>query len=294
MKHTLIRTVEEASEETFAGCGHGPVPAARRDRGAPPIYVDGVAIAESAIAAEAQNHAAGSGAEARAAAARALVVRHLLLRRAHELGLKPQPLADGHGREETPDEALIRQLLALEAPGEEPSEAECRRVYEASSARFSAPEIYEASHILLEAERPGASAWVSAHQRALELIEKLRLGADFAELARAYSACPTAAEGGALGQLTRGDLAAEFERPLLGLEPGAVAGAPIRTRHGWHVVRLDRHAPSRVLPFQTVAAAIAASLRERSAIAASARYVEKLAAAASIEGLSLMAGGAGR
>ena len=50
-------------------------------------------------------------------AARALVIRHLLLRRAGELGLQPQPLIDGQGREETADEALIRQVLAAEAPG---------------------------------------------------------------------------------------------------------------------------------------------------------------------------------
>jgi peptidyl-prolyl cis-trans isomerase C len=89
MKHTLIRTLPEAGSEAFAGCGHAPMPAARRASGAPPIYVDGVHIAESDIAAEAQNHAASSGAEARAAAARALVIRHLLLRRALELKLEP-------------------------------------------------------------------------------------------------------------------------------------------------------------------------------------------------------------
>lgn len=287
MKHSLIRTVPEAPQEAFAGCGHGPAPAARRAVGAPPIYVDGVHIAESAIAAEAQHHVANSGAEARAAAARALVIRHLLLRRARELNLEPEPLLDGEGREETADEALIRQVLAIEAPGEEPSEIECRRVYDTSKQRFSAPEIFEASHILIEFDGPGASGWVAAHQRAKKLIGQLLAGADFAQLARAHSACPTSSEGGALGQLTRGDVTPDFERALLSLRPGLVVAAPVRSRHGWHVVRLDRYAPPQVLPFDAVRDAIAASLRARSAVAMSARYVERLASGVCIEGLSL-------
>lgn len=291
MKHTLIRTVPEAAPEAFSGCGHAPTPAARRAIGAPPIYVDGVHIAESDIATEAQNHTATSGAEARAAAARALVIRHLLLRRALELKLEPDRQTDGQGREQTPEESLIRQVLALEAPGEEPSEAECRRVYEASRERFSAPELFEASHILIASETPDALAWADAQQRALALIEQIQAGADFGQLARAHSACPTGAEGGAIGQLTSGDLAPDFERALLALAPGSIAPEPVKTRHGWHVVRLDRYAPPRLAPFDAARSAIAASLRARSAVAASARYVQKLAAAASIEGLSLTSTG---
>lgn len=291
MKHTLIRTVtDEAPQEAFSGCGHGPAPAARREKGAAPIFVDGVLIPEAAIAAEAQNHSARSAAEARAAAARALVIRHLLMRRAEVLELQPQTERDERGREETTEEALVRQVLQCEAPGDEPTEAECRRVYESSKAKFAAPEVFEASHILFEPSAPGAEAWVEAHQRACAAIARLQGGADFAACARAHSACSSAAEGGTLGQFVRGDLAPSIEDALAQLTPGCLAPAPIRTRHGWHVVRLDRHAPARVLPFEAVEEHIRASLRARSAIAASARYVERLAANAQIEGLSLGAG----
>lgn len=288
MKHTLIQSVAEtAPQEAFSGCGHGPAPVARREKGAPPIYVDGVLIPEAEIAAEAQNHGAASAAEARAAAARALVIRHLLLRRAEALNLKPESECDDRGREETPEEALVRQVLQCEAPGDEPTEAECRRVYETSKAKFAAPEIFEASHILFEPSASGAEAWVEAHRRAHAAIVELEAGADFGKCARAHSACSSAAEGGALGQFVRGDLAPSIEDALAGLKPGHLAPAPIRTRHGWHVVRLDRHAPARVLAFEAVAEHIHASLHARSAIAASARYVERLAANLLIEGLSL-------
>lgn len=291
MKHTLINAAPAATEgEAFSGCGHGPIPAARRGPNATPVFVNGVSIPETAIASEAQNHRAPSGAEARAAAARALVIRELLLQRAGELGLEPAPERDEKGREETPDEALIRQVLEREAPAAEPTTEECRRVYDVSLARFTSPEVFEASHILFAPEQPGAAAWVAAHGRAVEAIMALRDGADFAEFAAEFSACPTGQEGGALGQLRGGDLAPEFEEALLQLQPGGIGGVPVRTRYGWHVIRLDRRTPARTLPFEAVEHLIRASLRSRAQVAASTRYISRLAAEAEIEGLDLTLG----
>jgi peptidyl-prolyl cis-trans isomerase C len=291
MKHTLIRTIPDTPQEAaFSGCGHGPIPAARRAANAPPVFVNGVEIAESAIALEAQNHSAASGPEARAAAARALVIRELLLQRARALGLTPAPQCDAQGREETAEEALVRAVLEREAPAQEPTDAECRRVYAAAPERFMAPELYAASHILFAPEASGAGPWVAAHQSAVRAIEAISHGGDFAELARALSACPTAGQGGSLGQLRRGDLSPEIERALLGLRGGEVKSTPVRTRHGWHVVRLDRHAPAHLLPFETVAPMIRETLRGRAWAAASAQYVAALAAEADIEGLALTFG----
>lgn len=283
MKHTLIQTVAE-EPQAFSGCSHGPAPARRRAANAPPIFVNGVEIPEAEIAREAQNHSAASGAEARAAAANALIIRALLLERARALHLSPAAHVDGQGREEAPEEALVRAVLEAEVQPADPSEAECRRYHEAARVRFTAPELYEASHILFEGDE--------AEQRARAAIAELHAGAGFADLARARSACPTAVQGGSLGQLSRGDLAAEVEDALMALETGAVGADPVKTRHGWHVVRLDRRIPARTAPFEVVEGAIRKTLQERAWNAAAARYVERLARAASIEGavLSLGAG----
>lgn len=288
MKHTLIRTVPEKAEpEAFSGCSHGPAPAARRAANAPPIFINGVEIAETAIALEAKNHSAVSGQEARAAAARALAIRELLLQRARELALAPEPICDDKGREETPEEALVRRVLELEAAPPEPTDAECQRIYAATPEKFLSPEIYEASHILFRFDGEGAAAWTAAHRAAVEAIEALKTGADFAALARAHSACPTAQEGGRLGQLSRGDLSQEMERALLELSPGQFGRAPVRTRFGWHVIRLDRHAPAQPLPFEIVAPRIKEKLRARVWPTAAAKYVEDLARQADIEGITL-------
>jgi peptidyl-prolyl cis-trans isomerase C len=291
MKHNLISTVADGGQaDAFSGCSHGPAPAARRAATAPPIFVNGVAIAETAIAQEAQNHDAASGPEARAAAARALVIRELLLQRARALKLTPAPERDAAGREETAEEALVRRVLAVEAPAPAPTEAECRRFYAAARARFTAPELYEASHILFAPEGETSAAWAIAHEHAVRTIAAIAAGGDFATLAHTHSACPTAAQGGALGQLQAGDLAPEIEEVLFALAAGSVCTAPVRTRHGWHVIRLDRRANAKPPSFEAVALEIRESLRERAWVAASARYVAELAGAAKIEGLSLSLG----
>lgn len=278
MKHTLIRTTPD-EPEAFAGCSRAPAPPARRAAGAAPVFVNGVAIPESAIAQEAQNHSAASGAVARAAAAHALVVRELLLQRARALDLTAVQSVDSDGREETDEEALVRQVLALEAPPVQPSEAECRRVYAAWRAKISEVVAFEASHILFAAESSAEAA-----------IEALAGGADFAALARCASLCPSGELGGSLGALRQGDLAPEIESVLLALPNGCVAPAPVRTRHGWHVVRLDRVMPAAPPSFEAVSEPIRASLLARAALAAAARYVARLAASADIEGVTIAAG----
>ncbi|MEQ1618114.1 MAG: peptidylprolyl isomerase [Terricaulis sp.] len=289
MKHTLIQTAQK-EPEAFSGCNHEPVPAARRPANAPPVFVNGIAIPEAAIAQEAQNHDAASGSEARAAAARALVIRELLLLRARSLALQPTPARDVHGREETDEEALVRQVLELEITPAEPSEAECRRVYNAASSGFVVPELYEASHILFAPEQDGVAAWVAAHGRAAAAIEAIEAGESFPEWARACSACPTAEQGGSLGQLQRGDLADDLERALMDLSPGRIGAKPVRTRHGWHVIRLDHRSAAKALSFESVADFIKGSLRARAWAASAARYVAALAASAQIEGLALSFG----
>ncbi len=131
---------------------------------------------------------------------------------------------------------------------------------------------------------------MAAHGTAIGLRKDLARSVDFAKLAQLHSDCPTGADGGTLGQLALGDLAPEMERVLLALQEGEIAAAPVRTRHGWHIMRLDRHAPARVLPFETVEPVIRARLLERAMVSAAARYVAELAEHAEIEGLSLKLG----
>ncbi len=251
------------------------------------VVVEGVEIPEFLIAEEAQHHPSSNPLEARTAAGKALAVRALLLHRADELGLVAQPLTDEDGREETVEEALIRATLDAEVEIDPPGDAECRRVYDAQRARFSTPVLTEAAHILIEPQTDDAEGWDHARRTAQATLDQLiARPALFAELAKSVSACPSGEVGGSLGQLSPGDVVGEVERALAGLKPGEILANPVRSRFGWHVLKLERRIEGRVLPFEYVEEKIRLHLESRAWAAAATRYVSELADRARAQGVA--------
>lgn len=81
---------------------------------------------------------------------------------------------------------------------------------------------------------------VPTPELANEVMAKWQQGADFTELARLYSQCPTAGQGGLLGEFGPGHMAPELDPVFLGGEIGGVYG-PVATAHGYHIIEvLDR------------------------------------------------------
>ena len=252
------------------------------------VSVNGVIIDHDAISREAQNHPAPMPLAAWTAAARALVVRELLLQEARRCGLDAAPATDGAGRRETEEEALVRALLDDQVATPVPDEAVCRRYYDNNRARFCSADIYEAAHILITARRDQPETFAAARERVLALLSRLEAEPQqFADLARAHSDCPSAAIGGNLGQFTAGATTPEFEKALLTLKPGEMTAAPVETRYGFHIIRLDRHIAGRVLPFEAVADRVAGYLLERSRRLGLAQYVARLASKADVVGVDL-------
>lgn len=98
---------------------------------------------------------------------------------------------------------------------------------------------YHARHILFAPSPPGGeAAWDAARARAEEVWTKVRAGEDFAGLARQHSEDSTAGDGGDLGALKQGELAADLEGQILRLRPGD-ASAPYRSRLGFHIFKLE-------------------------------------------------------
>lgn len=271
------------------GCGGAPV------RRAPPpsfsqVRVNGVEIAPEAIAREIQHHPAPDPETAWKEAARALAVRELLLQEAQRLGIDVEVQPDEAGRLETEADAVITALLEEEVTPAVPDEEECRRFYEAQSGRFRTPDLFEAAHILIEPENGSSEAWAEAEAQARAIIAEI--GDDpaaFAEAARELSACPSAHQGGSLGQVRRGDLLPEVQNVIETLEEGRTCCEPVRSRYGWHVIRLARKIEGHVLPFEVVKGKIAEMLEARSWSIAAARYVAGLAERAEVEGIAIEA-----
>jgi peptidyl-prolyl cis-trans isomerase C len=251
------------------------------------VSVNGVVINHDLIARETQNHPASTPVLAWTTATRALVVRELLLQEARRIGVGAEPLVDDLGRRETEAEALVRALVETEVRTPVPDWASCRRYYDANAARFRCEDLYACAHILIAARRADGDAFAAARQRAEKVLAHLRQHpGDFAELASSHSACPSGAVGGNLGQVTPGTTTPEFAAALQRLTPGELSPI-VESRYGLHIIRLDRHLPGRLLPFELVHAKIEAYLAERSQRIAAAQYVALLASRAQVIGIDL-------
>ena len=253
-----------------------------------PVSVNGVAIPHDAIAREVQHHTASKTIEAWQSAARALVIRELLLQQARQLGIEPAPCSDGSGRRETEEEALVRTLIEQEVTTPEPDEAACRHYFEQNRRRFRSQPIYAASHILFAALRNHGEDYAQAQSAANAVLAELKGHPErFGTLARAHSACPSAAQGGSLGQIAAGQTTMEFERALERLDPGAITREPVETPYGLHIIRLDDKIEGTDLPFDVVADRIAAYLRDNVIHRATAQYIARLVSKAQIAGIEL-------
>ena len=273
------------------GCGGGPEPAIPPPPTFGEVRVNGVEITPEAIAQEIQHHPAPDAETAWIEAARALAVRELLLQEARRLGLEAAPDADEAGRTEAEDDALVRVLLEEQVQPAQPGEEECRRYYEANEQRFRTPDLFEASHILIEPEGKDEAAWAAAEARAREIAEGV--GDDpaaFAAAARTFSGCASAQQDGSLGQIRRGELVPAVQAGIEALEDGTTSREPVRSRFGWHVLRLQRRIEGHTLPFEIARAKIADMLEARSWSVEAARYVAALAARGKVEGVLIEGG----
>jgi len=253
----------------------------------PQVSVDGVVIPSKAIAAEVQNFPSRNPGEGWLAAARALVIRELLLQEARRLNIVAEPKTDVDGREETADDALVRGLIEREVRVPIADEATSHRFYENNRRRFTSAALYEADHILIGARRDDDASYAAARERAASIAAVLATEPEqFADLARAWSACPSATLGGSLGQIAPGDTTEEFEAALVSLAPGEISG-PVETRYGVHVIRFNRRIEGNTLPFEAVRERIEAYLDDHVRRQATAQYIALLIGRADIRGISL-------
>ncbi|WP_303784416.1 peptidylprolyl isomerase [Azovibrio restrictus] len=93
-----------------------------------------------------------------------------------------------------------------------------------------------ARHILLRVNEVMSEG--EARRRLEDLRQRLRHGADFAELARLHSQDGSAAKGGDLGWVNPGDTVPEFERAMDALQEGEVSEV-IQSPFGFHLIKVE-------------------------------------------------------
>ncbi|PCI42055.1 MAG: parvulin peptidyl-prolyl isomerase [Rhodospirillaceae bacterium] len=97
-----------------------------------------------------------------------------------------------------------------------------------------------ASHILLMHEGSDRSSATRTKDEALELVNDLKTqladGADFAELAKKHSDCPSGKDGGDLGTFGKGQMVKEFQDATFSMDEGQVSDV-VETDFGYHLIK---------------------------------------------------------
>ncbi|WP_029408056.1 peptidylprolyl isomerase [Thiomicrorhabdus sp. Milos-T2] len=78
---------------------------------------------------------------------------------------------------------------------------------------------------------------VDTEEQCNQLKEQIANGADFADVAKANSNCPSSANGGDLGQFGPGMMVPEFDKVVFSADVGSVEG-PVKTQFGYHLLEV--------------------------------------------------------
>lgn len=84
-----------------------------------------------------------------------------------------------------------------------------------------------ASHILVKTEG-----------EAVDLLNQIKSGKDFGELAKKHSTCPSGKKGGDLGYFKKGQMVKAFEDAAFSMEKGQFTQTPVKTQFGYHIIKV--------------------------------------------------------
>jgi len=164
----------------------------------------------------------------------------------------------------------------------EVSDQDIADFYAAETSLFEEAETVHARHILIACD-PDASEAERVEKKALadSYRTQIREGADFAELAKEFSDCPSKNSGGDLGTFPRGEMVKEFEEAAFS-RPIDEIGPVVETDFGFHVIQVLARNEARTKPMEEVKEQISRYLQNRNRQAAVTQYVDGLKAEAEI------------
>jgi len=165
--------------------------------------------------------------------------------------------------------------------------ADANAFYVQNKRRYDLPEQVRASHILIKTDLSDPNSdpntvKAAAKAKAEDLLKQVKEGADFAELAKANSGCPSAAQGGDLNFFRKGQMVPAFDKVAFALEVGKVHDEVVETQFGYHVIKVTERKDAAVTPFDEVKDTIMNELKQRKMRTLAMEYVEKLKTEAKI------------
>lgn len=177
-----------------------------------------------------------------------MIVREVILEKAKKDGIdKSKEVAER--LEDLRKRLIVETYLKKKVEAEaEMSDAELKNFYEQNKQKFKTGEQVKASHILVKTEK-----------EAKDILDQLKKGASFEDLAKKFSTDSTGAKGGDLGWFSRGAMVPEFDKAVFSLKEGEQSGI-VKTQFGYHIIKVTGTRPAGIRAFDEVKEQIKSTL----------------------------------
>lgn len=171
-------------------------------------------------------------------------------------------------------ELALRKIMRVSL---KPTEEQLMSYYAERQAEFIQPERVRISQIFIAPrpdpnndDAPGPADWGLAEKQILEAHTRLRLGENFAEVAKAYGA------GGGISQwVGRGELLRELEEAAFSIRPGSIS-SPLRSSMGYHILRSEEKKERRLPRFEEVREQVRAQYEEKAFVLMAGEFMARL------------------
>lgn len=130
------------------------------------------------------------------------------------------------------------------------SDEEAKSYYDDNKDEFYIEQV-KASHILIptqdESGKPFSEEQIKeANKKAQDILQKVKSGGNFEQLAKENSSCSSSENGGDLGYFGKGQMVEEFEKVAFSLDKGEISEV-VETNYGYHIIKLtDKKGEQRV------------------------------------------------
>lgn len=166
------------------------------------------------------------------------------------------------------------------------TDADAQKYYSENTSKFQIPEQVRASHILIPVNTSDPNVdpntvKAQAKAKAEGLLKQVKGGADFAELARANSSCPSSAKGGDLDFFGKGQMVGPFEDAAFGMKVGETSNV-VETQFGYHIIKVTDHKDAGTTTFEQAKDGIIKDLGDKKRREMAAQYIQSLKSEAKI------------
>lgn len=156
----------------------------------------------------------------------------------------------------TKNEMIKRQVIGREvSSGIKVSKDEISKFYDENKSKLQRPEMVFLREILIATEGKTGPDLEAAQKKAADVLARAKKGENFAELAQKESNTDSAANGGDIGGVERGNMAKPIEDAVWGLKKGGITEI-IPTKTGLLILKVEEHTQAGVPPLAEIEAQV--------------------------------------